>query len=180
MEKGQRALLQLPGCIDRSRRSRLGAGYTLLELLLVVSLAGTAISLATPSVSGFVSHQRLVGCSEAVRGLLIAARTRALANPTVPCGVCFMVDSVPARAVSFFDQNRNGTFDAGSERTYMAAVHTPVGITMEVSDSNTSRCVVFRGDGAAKSSGSVLLRAATSARGIHVLRSTGRVRLETR
>lgn len=53
-------------------------GFTLIEILVVVTIIITVLGFATPTISAFLSNRRLKGVSGQIARALAAARTRAI------------------------------------------------------------------------------------------------------
>lgn len=66
-------------------------GFTLLELLIAMTILAIIITLAVPSMSGFTANQRLIGAAEQVHAHLQQARSEAVARNT-PVFMNFAVD----------------------------------------------------------------------------------------
>lgn len=60
------------------RRQRLQAGFTLIELMAVVSILSIVLALAAPSFTAFSASQRLRGASTDLVTTLLAARSEAI------------------------------------------------------------------------------------------------------
>ena len=64
------------------RRSK-SRGFTLLELVLVMLIAATALAIAAPRLAGWSKGQKLRSCAEEFVRMTRLARTKAVSNATV-------------------------------------------------------------------------------------------------
>ena len=67
------------GCLPAScRRVRERAGFTLLEVILVMGLIVIVMSIAVPSVSNFYKGEKLMAATDGMRGAAAEARVHAI------------------------------------------------------------------------------------------------------
>jgi prepilin-type N-terminal cleavage/methylation domain-containing protein len=155
--------------------------FTLGEVMVVVIIMGIVSALAIPKVSGLVNSFKMRTAMETIKHELQAARVRAVANPTVHCGVYF--DIANRRSFLFFDSPTSGTqyqYDVAFDRKYSRTDSLPKGATFALPSTNpiTNNCIVFRGDGSAKYGGGIEIRGLDGrTRLVNVFASTGRIRV---
>ena len=83
------------------------AGYTVLELLLVVSVTATLAGIAVAAVSGTVDHLRAAGAARYVAGRIATARLEAIRRSTT-VGIRFDGTGADYTLATFIDGNGNG------------------------------------------------------------------------
>jgi type IV fimbrial biogenesis protein FimT len=69
--------------IDMRKPVRLlpsSGGFTLLELLTTITIAGIVVSIAMPGMSGFLRNQQVVAAADSLRSAVAQARTTAAAS----------------------------------------------------------------------------------------------------
>lgn len=94
-------------------------GYTLIELLVTLSIAATLVHLALPGMAAFIANQRATAASNSVIGGIQYARTSAIIRqvPVTMCpahlGECGRAHHWHQGGLIFADRNRNGRQDAG-------------------------------------------------------------------
>ena len=97
-------------------------GFTLLELMLVVTIAGLLLGFGVPAMGNFFRNARITGAANDVMGALHFARSEAIKR-RVPVTLCTSADPLnnnPVCAASafltgwiaFVDPNQNGQRDA--------------------------------------------------------------------
>ncbi|MEO8001073.1 MAG: GspH/FimT family pseudopilin [Arenimonas sp.] len=151
-------------------------GFSLLELMITLTLLGIMIMLAVPGFEAISNVNRLSGTSNELLTSMQVARMEAIrrnarvvicrsANPesgaAATCNtgagnwdgwIAFVDDggATPANA-------RNGTRDAGETVLRVAAVTAPLLVVPSVAVSGASQRIVFRPDGLARTPANVLL-----------------------
>lgn len=99
------------------------AGFTLLELMLVVTIAGLLLAFGVPAMGNFFRNARITGAANDVMGALHFARSEAIKR-RVPVTLCTSADPLDANPVcdasplltgwvAFVDPNQDGQRDAG-------------------------------------------------------------------
>lgn len=85
-------------------RARQAAGFTLMELLIVIALAALILAIGAPNFSEFRRNNRLTGAANDLLGSIQLARTEAIKRQR-PVSVCASLDpasATPACAASGF------------------------------------------------------------------------------
>jgi prepilin-type N-terminal cleavage/methylation domain-containing protein len=157
-------------------------GFSIVELLIVVVIIGIIAAVAIPASKPLIENIRLATTANAVRNTLYMAKTRALGDPLVHCGVVFDTVSTPNTVQAFLDNGipvGNNMFDPLNDRTFMAQYVLPKTIKMKISGTVNPNVVIFRGDGSAKIPGLTLTitNVRNKSKCITVLPSTGRIKL---
>lgn len=168
-------------CGKHGRRMRLAGGergFSIPEAMVVVVVLLVLAALARPALGSYLGNVKHKGAVSAVKRTLQAARSKALANPMVHCGVYFDVTSVPNRIVVFLDTHSPDAhaYDGGKDRQHLAPYVLPEGVELSVPDPNPA-AIVFRGDGSACISGRAVVKSAAFSDTVDVLASTGRIRV---
>lgn len=104
----------------RSAPSRLPAGYTLVELLLVMAVAGVLLAMALPSMSGMLGTQRAASLATRFMASLHLARSEAIKRNgrAVVCksssgSTCTTAGGWEQGWIVFHDANNNAALDGG-------------------------------------------------------------------
>lgn len=104
---------------------RVQSGFTLLELMLVVGLAGLLLGIGVPAMGNFIRNARITAAANDVMVGLHYARSEAIKR-RVPVTLCTSTDPLAANPVcaastqlfgwiSFVDTNQNGQRNAGEQ-----------------------------------------------------------------
>jgi type IV fimbrial biogenesis protein FimT len=109
--------------MDRSR----SRGFTLMELMIVLALAGIMVGLAVPSMRQFARNNRLTTAANDMLHAVSRARTEALKRQSGRVTLCASADPDAAETslacsygamsgwIAFVDRNRNAQFDNGED-----------------------------------------------------------------
>jgi prepilin-type N-terminal cleavage/methylation domain-containing protein len=153
------------------------SGWTLVETIIAVVVIGILAAAAIPNFSPMLESMKLRTAALNVQRTLVAARTRAIADPNVHCGVVFVGST---KIIIYPDSSGIPYFvnplDTASK--YLGIYTMPSNIVLtEVSVSN--HCIVFRGDGSAKTDGTVTVsNKYNKTKTINVLATTGRIKVQ--
>jgi type IV fimbrial biogenesis protein FimT len=129
------------------RRSR---GFTLMELMVTLAVAGVLLSIGVPSMREFMRNGRLTGAANDTLMAVLAARNEALrrqdvvsfcpsANPTDPNPTC--TAGATAGFISFVDKNLTCQREALEDVVAVASIHS------EVKSQNNTSCISFGASG---------------------------------
>jgi type IV fimbrial biogenesis protein FimT len=109
--------------MDRSRHG----GFTLMELMITLALAGVLVALAVPSMREFARNSRLTSAANEMLHSLSLARTEAIKRQSGRVTVCATTDPNASDAtlscsygamsgwIVFVDADSNGQFDNGTD-----------------------------------------------------------------
>lgn len=103
-------------------RARCCRGFSLLELLFVVSILATVSAVTVPELTGAVDRYRALGAARHVAATLQKARVLAVSSGA-NVGVRFMRDGDRFRFAMYVDGNRNGL----STRDIVDGTDPPIG-----------------------------------------------------
>jgi Tfp pilus assembly protein FimT len=159
------------------------AGLTLIQLITAVTVLLITSAITAKPLANVFTRIRLQNSAEAIKHILMNARSRSISSPDRHCGVVFafhasnspLNDSV----FTFMDGNPpNNIYDNGVDERYLSAYVIPrkQGIVANV-PTGYPTVVIFRGDGSATSSARVALLLKTMKDTVDVLASTGRVKV---
>jgi type IV fimbrial biogenesis protein FimT len=129
------------------RRSR---GFTLMELMITLTLAGVLLGIGVPSFRDFMRSGRLTGAANETLIAVVAARNEALrrqmtvsvcpsADPAAVAPTC--VGAATQGFISFVDTNNNCQRDAGEDIVATVMVHS------EVKTQHNNNCMTFGSNG---------------------------------
>jgi Tfp pilus assembly protein FimT len=145
--------------------------------MLVVVVVGILAAMVTPSLGRMLEKSRIQAAANVIKHQLITARVKAIAEPTIHCGVYLNNTVNPQRTLIFFDRGTAYQYNSATDSTLIGVNILPPGITMSLT-SVTNRVIVFRGDGSAKTGGTITVRGRFGiSRRINVLPSTGRIKV---
>jgi predicted outer membrane repeat protein len=156
------------------------SGVTMMELMIVILIAGLMAAAFLPAGGRLVKSMRLRASTETVRSQLAAARIRAIANANTHCGVRF--DIPGKKSFMFFDKGAtpDNRYTSGTDEIYGNTVSLQKGILFVLPGSGAivDSVVVFRGNASAKNGGAIQVSDGSgNTRTITILAGTGRVRV---
>jgi prepilin-type N-terminal cleavage/methylation domain-containing protein len=152
-------------------------GFTIVELLVVITIIAILSSIARPSVKSFLDNIRLRAAVNTVKQHLIVAKTRALGDPNIHAGVFFDTSGTPGKTVVFVDSLNDNLYASGIDQILVPGFSLPASDTMKII-SPSPNTVIFRGDGSAKTSIKLTFSDKTQrCYTISVLASTGRIKV---
>ena len=157
-------------------------GFTLVEALVVVAIIVIVATAVTPMMLPVVENIRLMTTANGIKHQLICAKTRALGDSRIHCGVHFDTHSTPHQVQVFSDNGspeNNGEYNEGSDQLFMPAYILPPTISLTISGTGAGSDIIFRGDGSTRVHGLVIKVKTNRNREkqITVLPSTGRIKI---
>lgn len=155
-------------------------GFSLLEVIIVAAIISIIAVALFPSSKKLLDQIRLNTTTNAIKHQLVMAKTRALEDSKVHCGV--FVDTVQKKIQTYLDDGTpggNDQYDPGSDHIFMKSYKIPSSITLNISAGNPNGGIIFRGDGSAKTPGLTLTitNKYNKSKHISVIPSTGRIKL---
>jgi prepilin-type N-terminal cleavage/methylation domain-containing protein len=129
---------------QRSRRGT--AGFTLIEILVVLLVMALLLTFMLPSFLKAIQRQKLVGAAQQTAILLRLARLQAIKTAT---NTVVQIDTTKGTVTAFGDPNNNQTFDA--DEMMLGRVDLPKGVTFMAvygfTSPPTPAVAIFRSDG---------------------------------
>jgi len=142
------------------------SGFTLVELMVTLSVAAIMIALAAPSFASIFNSNRLAGTANELLATLQSARIEAVRRNlrTVVCrsddgATCNTASGNWGGWISFVDTDRSGVFNAGDVLLRTNTIATPVRVTASPAISGDSSRVAFGSDGFAHATNGTMLSA---------------------
>jgi len=156
-----------------NKTKRIIRGFTLVELMITVSVFGLIAVLSVPNYNRFMMGWRLNGETQQLASSLRAARSTAVMKNI---DVVFSFDTDTNSYSWFEDSNRDGNLDNGE---YESAVYD-LGETVEISAYTlSSTTLTFGSKGNTRESGSITLRnAINNVKSIRIFGGTGNVTVD--
>jgi len=155
-------------------------GFSLLEVITVLAIISISTIAALPYSKRLLEGVRLNTTTNAIKHQLIIAKTRALDDSKIHCGV--FIDTLNNLVQTYLDDGTpggNDKYDPGSDHIFMKNYKVPKSLTLKINSGNFSTGVIFRGDGSAKIPGLTLTvnNKYGKSKRISVIPSTGRIKL---
>ncbi|HET6347648.1 MAG TPA: GspH/FimT family pseudopilin [Candidatus Krumholzibacteria bacterium] len=148
-------------------------GFTLTELMIVISIMGVLLAITTPALSRFAANWRLNGATSDMAMVIRSARSTAV-NKDI--SVVFIFDQDAGSYYYFEDLNGDGSADAG-ERT-SGVQELPAGVTIEDYTVPQSS-LTFSNKGSTQDGGTIVMRGKGDREvQIRVFSGTGNVSVE--
>jgi Tfp pilus assembly protein FimT len=159
------------------------AGLTLIQLITSVSVLVIMCAITAKPLSGVFTRIRLQNSAEAIKHILMNARSRSISSPDRHCGVVFAFHAANSplndSVFAFMDGNPpNNIYDNGADERYLSAYVIPrkQGIVASIPTGYPS-LVIFRSDGSATSSAWVAFIIKTMKDTVDVVPTPGRVKV---
>lgn len=161
-------------------KSHQPGGFSLLEVITAVTVLLVITAIAVPSLKPLIENIELTMVVKSIKSKLLVAKTRALGDSKVHCGVHFDTTSNPHRIQVFIDgPEHDGIYSNGSDQKSGGAYILPPTIVMKIEGTGKSCDILFRGDGSTKVHGMIVTLTTSKGRSnsLTVLPSTGRVKV---
>lgn len=156
-------------------------GFTLFEILIAVVVLLILSAAAAPAIKPIIEGIQLYTTANGIRSQLVCAKTRAIGDSQLHCGVHFDTGATPQRVQVFMDNGspeNNGSYDDGDDEKFMTAYVLPPTCSLKISGEGISDVIIFRGDGSTKIHGMTLtLFNSKRIKNISVLPSTGSIKI---
>ncbi|MGH8052799.1 MAG: GspH/FimT family pseudopilin [Stenotrophomonas sp.] len=147
----------------RALGKRFGKGFTLVELMVTVAVAGIIAAIAAPSFSKMISHNRLVSSGNEMIAALQVARTEAISR-RLPTTVCPSNDGKTCSGAAGSQWIVFSTKDGASTTLRSVAANPKVALKLSPNITGGNTRITFTPSGfvqvGAKSSGTISLCAA--------------------
>jgi Tfp pilus assembly protein FimT len=159
------------------------AGLTLIQLSMAVSVLVIMCAVTAKPLTGVFYRLRLQNSAEAIKHIIINARSRSISSPDRHCGVVYRLHASTSTlndsVFAFLDANPpDNVYIAGQDTRYLAPYVIPRKQKIVAAiPAGYPTVLVFRGDGSATSSSRVALTLKNMKDTVDVLARTGRVKV---
>ncbi len=159
--------------LDMKRKRTDSDGFTLTELMIVISIIGLLSILTIPGYQNFMANWRLKGESEALASTLRTARSAAVMKNI---DVVFEFDIDAQEYFWFEDEDRNGSWSAGE---YMSGTRELPEQVRIIAHTLSNPTLTFGSKGNTRESGSITLRnVRNQVRDVRIFGGTGNVTID--
>jgi prepilin-type N-terminal cleavage/methylation domain-containing protein len=152
-------------------RSRV-RGFSLTELMIVISIMGLLLAVSSPALSRFVANYRLSAAASQMAMNMRAARSAAV-NKNI--NVVFIFDQDAGEYHFLEDTNGNGIADAGERETSVQTL--PPGVTID-DYTVPQQSITFSSKGSTADGGTIVMTGRSGQLQIRVYSGTGNVAVE--
>lgn len=147
-------------------------GFSLTELMIVISILGLLLAVSTPALSRFAASWRLNGAAAKMAMSLRAARSAAVSKNI---DVVFVFDQDAGEYHFIEDSNGNGVADGGERETSVQDL--PKGV--EIDDFTVPQTTItFTSKGSTADGGTIVMSGGGNQVQIRVYSGTGNVAVE--
>lgn len=152
---------------------RFCSGFTLVELMIIISITGLVAVLSVPNFNRFMQTWRLNGEIQEFATALRMARSSAVMKNI---DVVFSFDDVANTYSYFEDNNGNGKIDAGEVSSPTYEMSPGITITAYTLSSTT---MTFGGKGNTRESGTITLRNVNNkTKAVRIYGGTGNITID--
>jgi Tfp pilus assembly protein FimT len=157
-------------------------GVSLIQLLTAISVVAIVTAFAVKPIKGYLRGIALRNGAESIKYFILNARSRAVSNTSLHCGVVFRVNNggKADSIFAFFDNSNVGAnkdrYDRGQDSLYLQPIVFKAKDSLNLVTANPGT-IIFRGDGSANTSLGLRLKLYNFVDSINVLASTGRVKV---
>lgn len=161
-----------------NKKKYLVLGFTLIELMIVLSIVGITLGMAVPSFQNIIASNRLTSAANNLLSALQLAKSEAIKTNYLT--IVSKNTSWANGWIVFADKNQNGSQDIATEPTISSFDALSAGYSVVTTDAYTNT-VTYRPDGRSSTNGSFYLCSSANAADFRrvVIASTGRARVET-
>ncbi len=164
----------------KARKWKEEMGVSFIQLMVALAVISILTAFAIPPIRGYVRGITLRNGADAAKYLILNARSRAVSNTSLHCGVVFAVHAAPTAdsIFAFFDRSNplNNVYDKGTDSLYLQPIVFKAKDSLNIVSASPTT-IVFRGDGSANTSLGVKFKLYNFVDSINVLASTGRVKV---
>ena len=161
------------------RGLRRAAGFTLIEILIVLAVGGIVLALLLPNFYNMIQRMKLQGAAQQTATLLRLARLEAVKRAAI---TAVQIDTAAGTVTAFVDSNNNKAMDSGE--TLLGQTRISTGVKFDTVSGFTSpptpAVAVFLSNGSVSAVGAFgFIGARGDQLQAHVLTKTsGRVQIE--
>lgn len=147
-------------------------GFTLTELMIVITILGILLAVSAPSMARFAGNWRLNGAAANMAMVMRSARASAVSKDV---NVVFTFDEDKGEYSYLEDTNGNGDADDGEHQSSVQTL--PHGVSIgDFTVPQTS--VTFNGKGSTADGGTIVMKRGTVEVQIRVYSGTGNIEVE--
>lgn len=132
-----------------SEKRRTAAGFSLIELMVVISIIAIGLAIALPELSGFVRRNQISSGTNELLTAINLARAEAVKRgvavticattaPASAAATCSGSDQWESGYIVFVDGNVNGTRQPGTEELLRSSPAAPPGLGIELNAALTA------------------------------------------
>lgn len=156
-----------------NKRERKNKGFTLIELMIVISILGLIIVMSLPNYSRFIQGWKLNGEAQQFTSVLRTARSTAIMKNI---DVVFTFNNKTNTYSYFEDANKNSKLDSGEYQSATYTLYPGISIIAYTLSSST---LTFGSKGNTQESGSItLINSNNKVKNIRIYGGTGNITIE--
>lgn len=136
--------------------SRSAAGFTLIELMVVIAILAIVLSIGVPSFTNMVKNNRLTSAANDMVAMLQFARSEAVRRGR-NVQVSAVSGDVEQGLMVWFDDNGNGSYDTGEELRKLSDIASTLEVSAAIDGADAAGLDLgYNSQGAVSGSGSEL------------------------